>query len=185
MGNRGGRIHQNDVQVLHPTKRWASRQWISCVTEFKGRQRTLMTPNQYTELFFLDEVTALAAGHRPCFECRRSDATAFAESWKTAFGGAKRPLVAEMDRALHTERLEGRAKRTHRVDFAELPAGAVVRTSDAFIAKTDKAALAWSFDGYRPAEMIAGEVDCLTPPAILAVLKAGYAPTWHHSAGRA
>ena len=77
MGNRGGAFHLPD-QTLGP-RRWATRQWIACVLEFKGRHREVMRPNRYTELFFLDEATALAAGHRPCFECRRSDAERFAE----------------------------------------------------------------------------------------------------------
>ena len=80
MGNRGGRIHHNDRQELQ-TRRWASRQWITCLLEFKGRHRMVMQPNRYTELFFLDEVTAFAAGHRPCAECRRDDFSRFMTAW--------------------------------------------------------------------------------------------------------
>src|SRR5665647_3614641 len=75
MGNRGGRFHSDERRLT--ARRWASRQWICCVLDFKGRQRDVWG-RYYTELFFLDEVTALAAGHRPCFECRRKDAQAFA-----------------------------------------------------------------------------------------------------------
>lgn len=78
MGNRGGCFHRDD-KTLKPTH-WASRQWIVCELEFKGRRRTLMSPGRYTELFFLDEATALAGGHRPCFECRRERATAFVDA---------------------------------------------------------------------------------------------------------
>ena len=91
MGNRGGAFHLPD-QTLGP-RRWATTQWIACVLEFKGRHRQVMQPNRYTELFFLDEATALAAGHRPCFECRRADAERFAELWARAQGLAQgRPL---------------------------------------------------------------------------------------------
>ncbi|MEM9669553.1 MAG: hypothetical protein AAF950_11570 [Pseudomonadota bacterium] len=141
-----------------------------------------MALNQYTELFFLDEVTALAAGHRPCFECRRKAASAFANAWASAFGLEKRPLVAEMDKVLHTQRLNGRAKRTHRRDFAELPAGAMVQRGSDLIAKTPNGAMLWSFGGYMPTKDITGEVTCLTPPAILSVLNEGYAPIWHPTA---
>ena len=82
MGNRGGRIHTDDRKLTK--RRWASRQWICCVLDFKSRQRDVWG-RYYTELFFLDEVTALAAGHRPCFECRRKDAEAFASAWQQAF----------------------------------------------------------------------------------------------------
>ncbi|MEL7481186.1 MAG: hypothetical protein AAGJ29_06475, partial [Pseudomonadota bacterium] len=183
MGNRGGRIHENTARVLHPTKRWASRQWICCVTEFKRRQRQLMTPNQYTELFFLDEVTALAAGHRPCFECRRADAVGFAQAWQRAFGLAKRPLVAEMDAQLHVERLKDRGRRTHRRLFADLPDGAIAEVDGEFLVKKGLTARRWTFDGYEHAKTPAGEVNCLTPPAILAAMRAGYRPAHHPSLG--
>ena len=78
LGNRGGRIHRDDRTL--GKRRFASRQWICCVLEFKGRRRKVWG-DSYTELFFLDEPTALAAGHRPCFECRRAEARAFADAW--------------------------------------------------------------------------------------------------------
>ena len=88
MGNRGGRFH-TDVKTL-TNRRWASRQWICCVLDFKGRHRNVWG-RFYTELFFLDEPTALAAGHRPCFECRREDAVTFAAKWRDANGLHARP----------------------------------------------------------------------------------------------
>src|SRR5688572_12098743 len=87
-GNRGGRFH-TDQQTL-TRRRWASRQWICCVLKFKNRQRDVWG-RYYTELFFLDEVTALSAGHRPCFECRRAEASAFAEHWRRARKLRERP----------------------------------------------------------------------------------------------
>src|SRR5579864_4645810 len=111
MGNRGGRFHTDAKRLT--ARRWASRQWICCALDFKGRQRDVWG-RFYTELFFLDEPTALAAGHRPCFECRRKEAEAFAERWREARRLAARPLADEMDEVLHAERLHGRAKRLHR-----------------------------------------------------------------------
>ena len=123
MGNRGGRFH-TDAKTL-TARRWASRQWICCVLDFKGRHRDVWG-RFYTELFFLDEPTALAAGHRPCFECRRNDAEAFAGKWREARRLGTRPYAGEMDEVLHGERLQGRAKRLHRRTIDELPDGAFV-----------------------------------------------------------
>ena len=91
MGNRGGRFH-TDARTL-TARRWASRQWICCVLDFKRRQRDVWG-RYYTELFFLDEPTALAAGHRPCFECRRKEAQVFAARWQQASGFPRRPKRA-------------------------------------------------------------------------------------------
>ena len=106
MGNRGGRLHRDD-QTLSGS-RWKTKHWLICVCEFKGRQRDVWG-RYYTELFFLDEPTALAAGHRPCFECRRPAAKAFI----AAFPGAPSRVEA-MDEALHRERVENRRKRLWR-----------------------------------------------------------------------
>src|SRR4249919_1138675 len=110
MGNRGGRFHTDAKTLMR--RRWASRQWICCVLTFKGRRREVWGKG-YTELFFLDEPTALAAGHRPCFECRRHDAQAFAAAFGRGSGEAA-PRAAAIDAVLHAERLDGRAKRRHR-----------------------------------------------------------------------
>jgi hypothetical protein len=180
-GNRGGRFH-TDAKTL-TARRWASRQWICCVLDFKGRQRDVWG-RFYTELFFLDEPTALAAGHRPCFECRRKDAEAFAEHWRAAHRLRRRPYAFEMDEVLHSERLRGRDKRLHRRNIDELPDGAlVVLGEDAFAVRGDSI-LRWRLQGYdvekpRPRGSV---VEVLTPPAILAVLSAGYEPRWHPSA---
>lgn len=177
MGNRGGRIHRDDKTL--GTRRFASRQWICCVLDFKGRQREVFGAG-YTELFFLDEVTAFAAGHRPCFECRRSDAIAFAESWRRP-----RPSAPQMDAVLHAQRLDGGNKRLHRLPLDDLPDGAMIALDGKAAAIRDDALLPWSPSGYlaplaRPRGVMG---DALTPPAILAVLRAGYVPRWHPSAG--
>ena len=180
-GNRGGRFH-TDAQTLR-TRRWVSRRWICCVLAFKGRHRNVWG-RFYTELFFLDEPTALAAGHRPCFECRRKDAETFAEGWREAQNLSARPSADEMDEVLHDERLNGRAKRLHRRPIDVLPDGAfMVMDGEPFAIRGD-VLLHWIPQGYdtrneRPHGLI---VDVLTPPAILAVLSAGYRPRWHPSA---
>ena len=125
LGNRGGRFHADDQKLTR--RRWASRQWICCVLDFKNRQRNVWG-RYYTELFFLDEVTALAAGHRPCFECRRKDAEAFAEAWRQAFKLlAPAPVRTRWIVVLHAERLDGRAKRLHRRNIDSLPDGTICR----------------------------------------------------------
>ena len=187
MGNRGGRIHESHSRVLHPTKRWATKQWITCVLEFKNRQRELMAPNRYTELFFMDEVTALAAGHRPCFECRRKSAVSYAEALQRETNLDKRPSASEIDKLLHEQRLSQRKKQTHEVNWNDLPDGAMVEIDGNWIAKNSNRALLWTFEGYEIAganftKELKTPVDCLTPPANLAVLKNGYQPLWHTSA---
>lgn len=181
-GNRGGKIHDQESHQLHPTKRWATKQWICCVLRFKDRRRPLMGPG-YTEMFFLDEVTALAAGHRPCFECRRQDAMRFAHAWRN---DGTRETAPEMDRILHAQRLNGKSKRLAAIEWSELPVGAMIAQNEKFIAKSDSGPLLWSMDGYQPIETntnLAGKVDCLTPQAILKTLSNGYQPQWHPSAG--
>lgn len=182
MGNRGGRIHADNRTLA--TRRWASRQWICCVLQFNNRQRDVWG-RFYTELFFLDEVTALSAGHRPCFECRRKDAEAFADAWAKGHRQSLRPRAGEMDDNLHAERVDRRAKRRHRRTIEGLPDGAFVALEDDAYAVRGDELLRWSPSGYvalrpRPAKLT---VDVLTPPSILAVLAAGYRPQWHPSAG--
>jgi hypothetical protein len=180
MGNRGGKFHRDDRTLA--SRRWVSRQWICCVLEFKGRQRDVWG-GYYTELFFLDEVTALAAGHRPCFECRRKDAERFA----LLFSGKKRRASAgAMDKILHAERLDGNAKRSHRARLDDLPDGAMISLDGEAFAVRGNRLLLWTAESYsqsqsRPRGMA---VDVLTPPSILAVLRCGYGPLWHPSASR-
>jgi hypothetical protein len=180
MGNRGGRIH--DTHKKLSSRRWASRQWICCVLDFKSRHRKVWG-DSYTELFFLDEVTAFAAGHRPCFECRRKDADRFA----TLFSGKpKRVSAPAMDVVLHAERLDGKAKRLHRRKLDTLPDGAMIALEGEAFAVRGQHLLRWSPQGYaasqpRPRGV---DVDVLTPPSILKVLAAGFSPRWHPSAAK-
>jgi hypothetical protein len=181
-GNRGGRFHRDDRTL--GKRRWASRQWICCVLQFKNRRHNVWGPG-YTDLFFLDEVTALAAGHRPCFECRRADAKAFAEKWAAGNGGAI-PRAPEMDIVLQSERLDGRAKRTHEMPVEGLPDGAMVALADqphAAFAVRGSTLLRWSQTGYLQAiARPRGNASVLTPRSIVGVLAAGYRPQWHPSA---
>lgn len=180
-GNRGGRFHRDD-HTLRP-RPWVSRQWISCVLSFKGRHHEVMGPG-YTGLFFLDEPTAFAAGHRPCFECRRADATRFAAAWARAKGQAIPPRAPAMDLVLQAERVDGRAKRLHDINCDDLADGAMVALDGAAFAVRGSEILPWSFAGYGPPRpRPSGTVRLLTPPAIVAALGAGYAPAWHPSAG--
>ncbi len=177
MGNRGGRIH-DDAQCL-TRRRWTSRRWICCELTFRALNRRVMGEG-YTELFFLDEVTALAAGHRPCFYCRHAEATSFAR----AFGGeVNAPGANEMDRVLHAERREGTRKRIHRADAAGLPDGAVILVGGEPHALKGDAALRWSPAGWASAgPRPGGEVAMLTPPSIVSALRQGFRPRWHPSA---
>jgi len=178
MGNRGGKFHAANRTLTR--RRWASRQWICCVLEFKNRQRDVWG-RYYTELFFLDEVTAFAAGHRPCFECRRRDAELFAQLFS---GKKERASASAMDRALHDQRLDGKAKRTHRRTIDGLPDGAMVALDEEVFAIRGSYLLRWTPAGYaasraRPRGM---QVEVFTPPSILSVLARGYLPLWHPSA---
>jgi hypothetical protein len=176
-GNRGGKFHTDERTLT--SRRWASRQWICCVLDFKGRQRDVWG-RFYTELFFLDEVTAFAAGHRPCFECRRKDADHFAVLFS---GQGERASAPTMDIVLHAERLDGKAKRTHKRKIDSLPDGAIIALDGEAYAVRGKRLLRWTargYDGSRPRP--GGSAEVLTPPSILSVLKGGYAPRWHLSA---
>jgi hypothetical protein len=181
MGNRGGRLHRDDRTLGR--RRYVTRAWICCVLEFNNRQRDVWG-RYYTELFFLDEPTALAAGHRPCSECRRKDAQMFADLWAKAFGLRARPRASEMDDILHAERLDGRGKRLHRRAIEGLPDGAFVVIAGAPFALRGNSMLHWTPAGYgsRKPRPHRGSVDVLTPPALLNVLAAGYRPRWHPSA---
>ena len=109
-GNRGI-IHDPASKTLL-RKRWASRAWLICLCEFRGRRREVMGGRSWTELFFLDEATALAAGHRPCFFCRRDDALKFRAAWELG-NGVSGVRADDIDSLLHRERLAGRTKRLH------------------------------------------------------------------------
>lgn len=184
MGNRGGQFHKPDRSLGR--RRWASRAWIACRLEWKGWHEEIWVDRHYTQLFFLDEATALAAGHRPCALCRRADYTRFATLWARAWRLSRPPKAAEMDEVLHAERWASRSGG----EPASRPAvssadGAMVLHEGAPHLVLEGRLWRWSFDGYRPvpAQRDSAPAITITPPSILGVLAAGYRPMLHPSAG--
>ncbi|MDX3974405.1 hypothetical protein [Shinella sp.] len=179
-GNRGI-IHDPATKTLL-TKRWSSKAWLICLCEYKGRRRDVMGGRSWTELFFLDEAVALAAGHRPCFFCRREAAEGFRACWASARGEAP-PLAGVMDAVLHAERVARRRKRLHPLEgpLAALPDGTVVaRGTEAFTLRGGLA-YRWAVEGYAAPERLVGADGLLTPPSTIGALAAGYRPVFHPS----
>ncbi len=191
-GNRGI-VHDPDSRTLTP-RRWTTRAWIVCTCEFRGRRRDVWGRNGprgsvgWTELFFLDEVTALAAGHRPCFFCRRPAAIAFA----AAFAEGNRivaPRAPEIDGRLHAERyLSTRhpPRRLSPVDLRGLPDGTMAKAGGMLFALKGRCALPWSFAGFqtpwRLSDLPDAPITLVTPESTIAALRAGFGPVWHASA---
>jgi hypothetical protein len=183
MGNRGC-LHAPDRRL--GVSRWRSKMWIACVLDWRGRRRDPMPPGRWTALFFLDEATALAAGHRPCGYCRRDDYLAYAEAWRRAAGLERRPRAGEMDARLHSERVEPRTRhqRTRPAVAGDLPDGVMIRHSGMSGLLAGGRFLPWSFAGYRDPIALAPDaaVELLTPPASVAAIAAGYRPMLHPTA---
>ncbi|HEX7924876.1 MAG TPA: hypothetical protein VF583_28200 [Bradyrhizobium sp.] len=182
-GNRGI-IHDPATRTLL-NKRWSNPAWLTCVCEFRGRRRKVMSRQSWTELFFLDEATAFAAGHRPCFYCRRDDAKRFRAAWEQ--GNSVSDLSAKaMDAVLHAERLDRGKKRLHPLPMplAELPDGAMVQANGESYLVADGKTMRWSFAGYERADMAAPAM-LLTPPSTVHAFQAGYRPVLHSSAAAA
>jgi hypothetical protein len=162
--------------------------WAICVLSFKGRRRQQWSPGRLTELYFLDEATGLAAGHRPCGECRYRDYQAFKRAWAASASGrgapGALPGVREIDARLHADRLAGPGtRRTYQASLAELPPGAMVDIGGAPWLVRDGGLLAWTPGGYQKRPVApAGPVTVITPRATVAVLAAGYQPVIHPSA---
>jgi len=181
VGNRGI-IHDPATKTLLK-KRWSCPAWLTCVLEFRERRRRVMERRSWTELFFLDEATAFAAGHRPCFYCRRDDANRFRAAWEKGNRTGKL-LAPEIDAVLHRERLDGNKKRLHPLPMPleKLPDGAMVHAGDdSFLIAEDSAHL-WSPAGYVRAERMPRDAKLLTPPSTLRAFMAGYRPVLHPSA---
>jgi hypothetical protein len=180
-GNRGI-IHDPATKTLL-TRRWASQAWLTCVCEFRGRRREVMGGRSWTELFFLDEATAFAAGHRPCFFCRRDDAVRFRAAWERG-NGVTGVRARDIDAVLHRERLSGGKKRLHAVPIPleELPDGAMVREGTESFLVLQGRALLWSPSGYRNAPNALQDAMLLTPPSTLRALSTGYRPVLHPTA---
>jgi len=186
MGNRGC-LHdaQGNIRCAY-----ASRRWIICLLEFKGRRRSIMTPGHYTELFFLDEATALTAGHRPCAECQWERFRHFRAAWATAnphLTETPTPPVAVIDAVLHQERL-GKVLRPllPLSEIDQLPAGCFVNPvgdEDTYLVVQGQL-LRWTPFGYEQLAkpLAAAEATLLTPPSTVRALAAGYVAGLHPSA---
>ena len=176
MGNRGCLVDGQGRLA----RRWRGERWLICLLAFRGRRRhPLMVPGRYTELFFLDESTALAAGHRPCGECRRADLEAFRAAWLEVHPGDAGSLTV-LDHRLHEERT---VAASWSAPCSNLPDGAMVVLDGVAWLVLGDTILAWSHGGYtsrRPRPT--GAVDVITPPSIIGVLSAGWTPRLHASA---
>lgn len=199
-GNRGI-IHDPDSKTLLK-KRWALHAWIICVCEFRGRRRVLMGRNRetprgrkpgWTELFFLDEPTALAGGHRPCFYCQRERATEFARRFGDAFGIAE-PRAPQIDTRLHKERFASSRQPLPEMlpdTVGDLPDGVMVAVDGRPYALKGGRLLPWSFAGYGEAATVEAmrtgrpRIALITPMTSVATIAAGFRPIWHPSAGKA
>ncbi len=185
LGNRGGRFHDPATRSVRG-RPFAAQAWICCRLSFRGRQREVWSRG-YTELFFADEVSALAAGHRPCFECRRADAIAFAAAWGRATGRPS-PSAPAMDEVLHRERIGSRpdyAKRLHALPAGSLPDGTMLLLDGRPFAVDAGGIRAWSYSGFGPLmpKRRSDDIRLVTPPSIVGVLAAGYRPQWRLAAG--
>src|SRR3954470_19975379 len=146
-GNRGI-IHDPATKTLL-NRRWSSKAWITCTCEFRGRRREVMAQRSWTELFFLDEPTALAAGHSPCFYCRRDDANRFRAAWEKV-NRVQDVRMHDIDTVLHHERLDHGRKRLHAllVPLEQLPDGAMLQQGEESFLLMRGGALLWSTAGY-------------------------------------
>lgn len=178
MGNRGS-IHDKNREVKKKT--WAGERWICCARDFKGIDRRPLWAGSYSELFFLDEATAYAAGHRPCNDCRKTEFGIFKKLW----GDMERSVrAADIDAQLHRERLSSEGtKLTYRAPLHALPPGAMVaHGSKAYLVRAHGVRL-WTAAGYVPAELAAEtQVEVLTPESIVRLIAGGLPVQVHASA---
>jgi hypothetical protein len=180
MGNRGC-LHGPGREL--GVARWRSKMWICCVLDWRGRRRDPMPPGRWTALFFLDEATALAAGHRPCAYCRRADFLDFARAWQAARQLGVQPRAAEMDAVLHQARVDRRRrKRTYQAPAADLPDGVLIRVGGRAGLVLDGQLRPWSFGGYGAPSALPTVAEVLTPRPIVAAIAAGYRPLVHPGA---
>lgn len=177
MGNRGNLDHGDGALRFRDS---STRSWISCSLDYTGESSARKGTNVYTKLFFLDEATALAAGHRPCFRCRRERGEAFRAAWNRGNKATRVDTMAELDRALHEARVEpgfrqGSGRRAYRADPFSLPPGAMVEHGGAPHLVAADGLLPWQPDGYRErVEMPGSEVWVITPRPTVRALDAGY-----------
>lgn len=177
MGNRG--VIHKDREIVRVFKHKA---WITCVLEFKGRSRSVMTPDRWTELFFMDEATAFAAGHRPCFECRKDDARKFKQCWlvgNPSYEYTLKTPIKFIDEILHRERIDHEFKKIiFQSKLSELPDGTFVVVNDSSYVFWKGSLHHWTPFGYQKSITLAGDtiVDVLTPHSFVNTFRAGYLP---------
>lgn len=177
MGNRG-LIHNPDRRIVRAFKLLA---WITCRLSFKDRKRPVMAAGQYTELFFLDEATSFAAGHRPCFECRREDAVKFKALWlqgNPGFGFTMKTRIGEIDKVLQEERMDDKyAKRMFEEEGRKLPNGVFVLCADKPFLVFDGHLYGWTPFGYGESGLVGSDkYPVLTPKSMVNTFCAGYIP---------
>jgi len=178
MGNRG-QLHDQGKAIKRQFKLKA---WLICLLEFNGRHRQVMAPGRYTELFFLDEATAFAAGHRPCFECRRQDYNRFKAAWlkgNPEYGFNEKTSFQEIDQLLHKQRIDRKGnKATHEANIKDLPDGAFILIGNEPYLLTNNRIYHWAPAGYESAQPLPEitTVTVLTPKSTLNAFRAGYRP---------
>jgi hypothetical protein len=185
MGNRGI-LHDDEKRIVAP---WRLKRWITCTLSFRGRKRQVFAPHRYSELFFLDEATSFAAGHRPCAECRRERYNEFRAAWIEANSGRtadRKPGAEEIDSVLHVERaIRGGGKKTWQAHLAELPRGTCIEHRGRAHLVWSGKLWPWTFAGYEdPVPMCAAapQVAVLTPQSVVRVFESGFTPQVHASA---
>lgn len=181
MGNRGC-LHNDRQEIVATSKRDA---WVTCLLEFQGRHRQIMAPGSYTELFFLDEATALAAGHRPCATCRRDRYDAFMTAWSRGNRGAVKVLAGEVDKQMKKNRAP--SAREEIITLTGLPDGVMVKSllSGAVLLVHGDKLFPWSFHGYGSPILrtsIEGKFEVLTPRCTVDAIRSGYDVSMHNSA---
>jgi hypothetical protein len=177
MGNRG-QLHDQGKTILRPFKLKA---WLICLLQFKDRHRQVMAPNLYTELFFMDEATAFAAGHRPCYECRRAAYDTFKSYWlkgNPGYGFNNKTSIREIDEVLHNERIDHKkTKITFESHPADLPDGTFIWFKEQAFLIAGNLIYPWTSFGYEPGQpMPDHKVSVLTPQSTVNAFLAGYRP---------
>ena len=186
LGNRGI-LHNERREIVAP---WRHKAWVTCQLEFKDRSRVVFSPGTYSELFFLDEATAFAAGHRPCGECRREKFKAFKAAWCTANRSrlpSANPGIGVLDMHLHNERVvRGGGQVTHQAKIRNLPDGVFVELEGKAVLIWRGYLHSWTHQGYveqQPISVSSALVQVLTPESVVAVLRSGLDVEVHESAG--
>ena len=185
LGNRG-QLHDANKTIV---RAWKTKAWVTCMLEYGDIQRTIFAPDSYSELFFLDEATAFAAGHRPCGSCRNKRYQEFKAQWLAANPESvpgEKPSIAAIDKVLHAERTaQNGDKVTFKAAIETLPFGTIIEQDGASFLVAGEELFPWSYHGYgQPVSLpMANEkVSVLTPASIVQLFHGGFLPQIHESA---